>query len=79
MAKLMFVGTHGSENPTKSVLPFLGANGASEAGIEAEVFLVGDAVVVMKDVVANNTVPMGWPPLKDLMATTIRNKVSIFV
>lgn len=79
MAKLMFVGTHGSENPTKSILPFLGANGASEAGIDSEVFLLGDAVVVMKDVVAGNIVPMGWPPLKDLMGTTINNKVSIFV
>ncbi len=79
MAKILFMGTNGSENPTKSVFPFLAANGAVEAGHQAEVSLFGDAVVLMKDVIANNVVPMGWPPLKDIMATTVRNKVPIYV
>ncbi|MEE9285007.1 MAG: sulfur reduction protein DsrE, partial [Dehalococcoidia bacterium] len=73
MATLLYFSTNGSENPTKAVLPFLGANGAIEAGHEAQIVLFGDAVVVMKDVVANSVVPMGWPPLKDLLATTIKN------
>ncbi len=44
-----------------------------------KVSLFGDAVVLMKDVVANSVVPMGWPPLKDIMATTVRNKIPIYV
>ncbi len=79
MAKILYMGSNGSENPTKSVFPFLLANGAVEAGHQAEVQLFGDAVVLMKDVVANNVVPMGWPPLKDILATTISNKVPIYV
>ncbi len=79
MAKIFFMGSSGSENPTKSVFPFILANGAIEAGHEAEISLFGDAVVLMKDVVANSVVPVGWPPLKDIMATTIRNKVPIYV
>ncbi len=79
MSKLLFFSTNGSENPTKAVLPFLGANGAVEAGHEAEIILFGDSVVVMKDTVANSVVPVGWPPLKDLLATTIKNKVPIYV
>ncbi len=79
MAKILFMGTNGSENPTKSVFPFILANGAVDAGYEAEVSLFGDAVVLMKDVVANSVVPVGWPPLKDIMATTISNKVPIYV
>ena len=79
MAKLLYFSTNGSENPTKAALPFLGANGAVEAGHEAEIILFGDAVVVMKDSVANAIVPVGWPPLKDLMATTIQNKVPVYV
>ncbi len=79
MAKILFMGSNGSEDPTKSVFPFILANGAVDAGHQAEVSLFGDAVVLMKDVVANNVVPMGWPPLKDIMATTIKNKVPIYV
>ncbi len=79
MPRILFMGSNGSENPTKSVFPFILANGAVDAGYEAEVSLFGDAVVLMKDVVANSVVPVGWPPLKDLMATTIRNKVPIYV
>jgi predicted peroxiredoxin len=79
MAKILYLGSNGSENPTKSVFPFILANGAVDAGHEAEVSLFGDAVVLMKDVVANSVVPVGWPPLKDIMATTIKNKVPIYV
>ena len=57
MAKLMFMGSNGSENPTKSVFPFILANGAVEAGHEAEISLFGDAVVLMKDSVMNSVVP----------------------
>lgn len=79
MAKIIYFGSNGSENPTKSVWPFLGANGAVEAGHQPEVFLFGDAVVLMREAVANSVVPVGWPPLKDIMATTIKNKVPVYV
>ncbi len=79
MAMLMFMGSNGSENPTKSVFPFILANGAVEAGHEAEISLFGDAVVLMKDTVMNSVVPVGWPPLKELMATAIQNNVPIYV
>ena len=79
MAKILYLGSNGSENPTKSVFPFILANGAVDAGHQAEVQLFGDAVVLMKDVVANSVVPVGWPPLKDIMATTVRNKITIYV
>jgi predicted peroxiredoxin len=71
--------TNGSENPTKAVLPFLNANGAVEAGHEPAITLFGDAVVLMKESVANAVIGVGWPPLKDLMATTIANKTPIYV
>ncbi|MEE8470007.1 MAG: hypothetical protein V3S51_01615 [Dehalococcoidia bacterium] len=79
MARILYMGSNGSEDPTKSAFPFLLANGAVEAGHEAEISLFGDSVILMKDVIANNVVPMGWPPLKDILATTIRNKVPIYV
>jgi predicted peroxiredoxin len=44
---MLFVGTHGPESPTHAVLPFLQAQGALEEGHEAEVLVVGDAVVLV--------------------------------
>lgn len=79
MATIAFMGTYGSENPTKAVFPFLYANAAVESGHEARIGLIADAVVLMKDIVANSVVPVGWPPLKELLATTIKNKIPIGV
>ena len=79
MGTIMNFSTNGSVNPTKAVLPFLSANGAVEAGHEPAITLFGDAVVLMKDSVANAVVPVGWPPLKDILATTIANNTPICV
>ncbi len=79
MGTIMNFSTNGSENPTKAVLPFLNANDAVEAGHEPAITLFGDAVVLMKDSVANAVVPVGWPPLKDILATTIANNTPIYV
>lgn len=79
MAKILFMGSSGSENPTKAAFPFILANGAVEAGHEPELRIFADAVVLMKDAVANSVVPVGWPPLRELMATAIENKVPIYV
>ncbi len=79
MASILYFGSNGSENPTKSAFPFILANGAVDAGHQAEISLFGDAVVLMKDAVANSVVPVGWPPLKEILATTISNKTPIYV
>jgi predicted peroxiredoxin len=79
MAKILYVGTNGSENPTKSIFPFQWANAAVEAGHQAEIYLFGDATVVMRDAVANSVVPVGWPPLKEILAITIRKNIPIYV
>ncbi len=79
MARLLFVGTYGPENPTKSALPFVWANSAKDAGHDAEVFLFGDSVVVMKDVIAANITPVGWPGLRDILAEASNSDVRTYV
>lgn len=69
MPKLLYVGTHGPDDPTKACIPFhLAVNGAAEAGIEAEVNLAGDAAVLIQDQYIDTLVPLGLPSLKELMA-----------
>ena len=79
MKRLAFVGTHGSENPTKACFPSLQAKNAIDAGMEAEISLIGDSVVLMKDDVAKAVLPVGWPPVSVLMAAVMERKIPIYV
>lgn len=80
MAKLIYVGTHGPDDPTKACLPIhLAVNGAAEAGIEAEINLAGDAAVLIQDQYLNVVLPIGFPPLKDLIAKAQAKGVHIFI
>jgi len=79
MASELFIGMHGSEDPTKATLPFLMANGALDAGHQTAVILIGDAVVLMNATVADNVHGVGFPPLKELMAKVLAAKVPIYI
>jgi predicted peroxiredoxin len=79
MASELFIGLHGSEDPTKATLPFLMANAALDAGYQTAIILVGDAVVLMNSMVADNVQGIGFPPLKELMAKVIAGKVPIYI
>ena len=79
MAKLAFVGTHGSEDPTKACFTFLQAKNAVDAGIEAEISLLGDAVVLIKESDRNSVIPVGWPPLSELFDAVVEHKIPIYV
>ncbi|MBI4220198.1 MAG: hypothetical protein HY682_08665 [Chloroflexi bacterium] len=79
MARFLVVSTHGSENPTQATIPVVVVNGSYEAGHTAELVLMGDAVVVAKEVVRNAIVPVGWPPLRDVFATALKNGVKVHV
>lgn len=79
MAKELFIGTHGSEDPTKATLPFLMAGGALDSGHQTAIIVVGDAVVVMDDAVAESVQGVGFPPLKELFDKVVDNKVPIYV
>jgi len=80
MAKLLYVATHGPDDPTKACMPFhLAVNGAAEAGIEAEINLAGDAAVLIQDQYIDVLTPLGLPPLRDLMAKAREKGIPIFV
>ena len=79
MATLLYHSTHGSDDPTRASFPYIAANGAIEAGHSAEVFLTGEAVYLMKDEVADAVVPVGWPPLRDVLRQAIEGGVTTYV
>lgn len=61
------------------MLPFLSAKGALEGGHSAEVFLMGEAVYLMKDEVADACNPVGWPNLGEVMRGVIDQGVPVYV
>ena len=79
MAKFLFMGVHGSEDPTNAAMPFIMANGAVSAGHEAQIFIANEAVDLMKQVVADSVMPVGWPPFKEILAEAVAHKIPIHV
>jgi predicted peroxiredoxin len=79
MATLLFTGTYASDDPTRAALPLLGAKGALEAGHEAEVVLMGEAVYLMKTEVADACNPVGWPNVGEIMRELIEKGVTFYI
>ncbi len=79
MAKILYLGTAGSDDPTRAAFPIQWALGARDAGHEAEVFLAGEAVYLMKNTVADAVLPVAMPPLKELIDEIVAQRVPIFV
>ncbi len=79
MSKILVKSAWGSDDPTKAAFPFLHANALAEAGHEVQIFLLGEAVSVMRTPVANAIVPVGWPPLAEILRTTIALGIPIHV
>jgi hypothetical protein len=65
--KIMMKSAWGSDDPTKSAFPFLHGLALSEAGHSVQIFLLGEAVSVMRKSVAGAIVPVGWPPLAETL------------
>lgn len=60
--KLLVKSAWGSADPTQAAFPFHHANAFAEAGRQVQIFLLGEAVSLMRSVVASAVVPVGWPP-----------------
>ena len=57
--KIMIKSAWGSDDPTKAAFPFLHGEALSEAGHEVQIFLLGEAVSLMRKSVADAIVPVG--------------------
>ncbi|MGC1402599.1 MAG: DsrE family protein [Thermodesulfobacteriota bacterium] len=67
--KVMFICTHGGDNPEKTALPFVMGSAALAMDIKALVVLQGDGVYLAKKGYAEHLVkPGGFEPLPKLMA-----------
>jgi uncharacterized protein involved in oxidation of intracellular sulfur len=79
VARVLIKSAWGSDDPTKASFPFLHANAFVEAGHEVQIFLLGEAVSVLRDEVADAIVPVGWPPLREALQETIARGIPLHI
>ena len=68
----------GSDDPTKAAFPFLHGLALSQAGHSVQVFLLGEAVSLMRKSVAGAVVPVGWPPLEQTLTKIAERHIQIY-
>jgi predicted peroxiredoxin len=76
--KIPLKSAWGSDDPTKAAFPFLHGDALSDAGHEVQIFLLGEAVSLMRKSVANSIVPVGWPPLSEVLSKIVTKKIQIY-
>ena len=79
MTKILFVATHGTDDPTRATFPFMEAKGVVEAGDETGIILMMEAAPLIKDDVAAQVHGVGVPPLKELIDFLTSRNVRISV
>ena len=79
MAKILYQGTHGTDEPTRASMPFHMALGACEAGHNPLISLAGDAAFCIQDLVIENVKGVGMPTLKELFEKVLIAKIPIYV
>ncbi len=75
---IMMKSAWGSDDPTKAAFPFLHGLALAEAGHSVQIFLLGEAVGLMRKNVAEAVVPVGWPPLVQTLDKVAARKIPIF-
>ena len=79
MAKLLISSTYGSDDPTRAALPLLTAVGALEAGHEVQIFLLGEAVYLMKQEIADAVNPVGWRNVGEVLGELRASGVRFYI
>jgi len=76
--KIMMKSAWGSDDPTKAAFPFLHGLALAEAGHEVQIFLLGEAVSLMRKSLASAVTPVGWPPLSETLDKVAAKHIQIY-
>ena len=79
MARILLKSAWGSDDPTRASFPFLHGAAFADLGHEVQIFLLGEAVSLMRDEVVDGIVPVGWAPLREAFDRVVAHGVPIHV
>ena len=77
--KLLIKSAWGSGDPTQAAFPFHHTSAFVDAGHDVQIFLLGEAVSLMRTAVADSVIPVGWGPLGEALGKVVAHKVPIHV
>lgn len=75
---IMMKSAWGSDDPTRASFAFNHGLALAGAGHEVQIFLLGEATVLLRRAVAEAVVPIGWPPLKETLGQVVARKIPVF-
>jgi predicted peroxiredoxin len=76
--RIMMKSAWGSDDPTRASFPFAHGLALADAGHEVQIFLTGEATYLMRKVTANAVMPVGWPPLSEMLENVVAKHIPIF-
>jgi len=76
--KILMKSAWGSDDPTKAAFPFSHGLALAEAGHDVQIYLLGEAVVLMRKTLANAVTPVGWPPVGETLDKLTSKHVQIY-
>jgi predicted peroxiredoxin len=76
--KIMMKSAWGSDDPSRASFPFAHGLALADAGHEVQIFLIGEATYLMRKVTANAVMPVGWPPLSEMLDKVVAKHIPIF-
>jgi sulfur relay (sulfurtransferase) complex TusBCD TusD component (DsrE family) len=75
---IMMKSAWGSDDPTRAAFVFAHGLALSEAGHEVQIFLLGEATNLMRKATADNTTPVGWPPIGEFRDKIVARKIPVY-
>lgn len=76
---LLYVGLHGTDDPTLATLPFLVATGAAAAEIDCAIALLGEAAHLARPGMLDAVRGVGFPPLANVAAQAREAGIPVYV
>jgi len=76
--KILMKSALGSDDPTKAAFPFSHGLALTEAGHQVQIYLLGEAVVLMRRTLANAVTPVGWPTVGETLDKLAAKHVQIY-
>ncbi|MBE3588088.1 MAG: DsrE family protein [Thermoanaerobacteraceae bacterium] len=77
--KIVYLATHGGDNPEKATMPFVLATAAQAMDVDAVIGLQFDGVFLAKKGYADSVHAGGFPPLKELLDTFLKEGGTLYV
>ncbi len=76
--KIMMKSAWGSDDPSRASFAFNHGLALAGAGHEVQIFLLGEATVLVRKAVVESVMPIGWPPFKETIDKIVAAKIPVF-